>query len=139
MFIVRSKADAHIRNLMQDLGYDENDEDIEDHCIDYQVRAQHLLINTTKNDLETNLEEAGLAKRDIFIVSRHVVYSLVTDKWDKKPPPMIDEVPLIKSVLMAAHKQCYVAQTPQIPAKAPVAVEVVAEAPKGNLSIEDAL
>ena len=106
MFIVRSKADNHIRSIMQDLGYDEGDAEGK-----YQARARQFLIDDTKKDIETGLQEAGLAMHDIFIVTSSVVYSLATNKQNKKTV-VIDEARLIKSILKAAHERRYTTQAP---------------------------
>ncbi|KAF8805997.1 hypothetical protein BYT27DRAFT_7102353 [Phlegmacium glaucopus] len=109
LFIVRSKADTHIRNILQDLGYDENDDDDEE----FEEKARQFLIDTTKSNIETNLEEAGLSMHDIFIVSSSVIYSLVTtNKRNKKFPPVIDEYDLAKAVLETAHGRRYHTQAP---------------------------
>ena len=95
---------------MKDLGYDSADDDTDGYSVDYEARARQTLIETTKNNVEINLEEAGLATRDIFIVDSSVIYSLVTDKWNKKKSrTVIHEARLIESVLMAAHERRYVA------------------------------
>ena len=55
---------------------------------------------------KTNLKEARLAKRDVFIVSRHIIFSLVTAKGRKKTPTLIDEARLMET-LMSAHARRY--------------------------------
>ncbi|KAF8813329.1 hypothetical protein BYT27DRAFT_7084483 [Phlegmacium glaucopus] len=113
LFIIRSKADVHIRNIIQDLGYDENDDDAEDHFDNYQTQARQLLIDTTRKNLEKNLEKAELGKHDVFIVSGSVIYSLVTDKGNKKKTNLgIDEARLVEAVLNTAHKRRYGTQAP---------------------------
>lgn len=91
---------------MQDLGYDENDDDAQDRYDEYQTRARQLLIDNTRNNLEENLEKAELGKHEVFIVSASVLYSLITNKGNKKTTP-IDEASLIEAVLNAAHKRRY--------------------------------
>jgi len=113
LFIVRSKADIHIRNIMQDLGYDENDDDADNDFDEYLARARKVLIDTTRNNLETNLEKAELAKREVFIVSGSVVYSLITEKENRKrTAPAIDENRLMQTVLKIAHARRYGHQAP---------------------------
>ena len=58
---------------------------------------------------KTNLKEARLAKRDVFIVStgRHVIFSLVTAKGHKKTPTVFDEARLMETFLMSAHARRY--------------------------------
>ena len=93
----------HIRNIMHDIGYDENDDNADDDFDDFQRRARQLLIDSTKNNLEDNLESAELNKNDVFIVSCSVIFSLVNDKAIKRTPPAIDEDHLMKSILKMAH------------------------------------
>ena len=96
---------------MQDLGYDENDEYADDdHYEDCQAQARQLLIDSTKNNLEKNLEKAELPKHDVFIVSSPVIYSLITGKRNKKPE--IDEVRLVEADLKRAHERRNGTQAP---------------------------
>ena len=92
---------------MQDIGYDENaDENFDD----YQEQARQLLIDTTRKNLEDNLERAKLNKHDVFIVSKNNIYSLVTSKGNKEtttPSPEIDEIRLMESFLKMAHGRRY--------------------------------
>jgi hypothetical protein len=99
----------HIRNIMQDLGYDENDDDADDgsDLADYQRRARQLLIDSTRKNLEDNLKKAELNKHDVFIVSNNVILSLVTAKEPKKTTPVIDEARLLESILRMAHARRY--------------------------------
>ena len=97
---------------MQDLGYDENDDDADDNLDHYQGRARKILIDTTRNNLETNLEKAELTKRDVFIVSGSVIYSLITEKARKKTTPAIDEARLLETILKIAHARRYGNQAP---------------------------
>jgi hypothetical protein len=94
---------------MQDLGYDENDDDADDgsDLADYQRRARQLLIDSTRKNLEDNLKKAELNKHDVFIVSNNVILSLVTAKEPKKTTPVIDEARLLESILRMAHARRY--------------------------------
>ena len=95
----------HIKNIMRDLGFDENDADAKK--ADYQKRARQLLIDTTRKNLEGNLEKAELKKHDVFIVSGSVIYSLVAAKGIKKTTSAIDEARLMESILKMAHARRY--------------------------------
>ena len=95
---------------MQDLGYDENDDDARENLSDYQAQARQLLIETTRKNLETNLTKAELVNRDVFIVSGNIIYSLVTK--NKKSSLAIDEERLIQTVLTVAHNRRYGSQAP---------------------------
>ena len=92
---------------MHDLGYDENDDDADDDFDDYQKRARQLLIDSTRKNLERNLEKAELNKHDVYIVSSNVVYSQVTGKGRKKTTPAIDEARLMESFLKMAYTRRY--------------------------------
>ena len=92
---------------MQDLGYDENDDVADDDFDDYKKRARQLLIDTTRKNLDGNLEKAELKKRDVFIVSCNVISSLVTVKGLKKTALEIDEARLMESFLKMAHARRY--------------------------------
>jgi hypothetical protein len=98
---------------MEDFGYDSNDDDAEDNFDDYRTRARQLLIDTTRRNVEKNLEKAGLMKRDVFIVSGSVIFSLVTEKGNKKKStPAIDEARLVDAILRIAHARRYGSQAP---------------------------
>ena len=62
---------------MQDLGFDEIDDNSGDNVddYDYQAQARQQLIYSTRNSVEINLKEARLAKRFVFtdIAVRHCV------------------------------------------------------------------
>ena len=96
----------HIRNVMHDIGYDENDDDADDFD-DFQGRARQLLIDSTRKNLEGNLEKAELKKHDVFIVTGSVIFSLVNGKAIKKTTPAIDEARLMESILKMAHARRY--------------------------------
>ena len=107
LFIVRSKADMHIRNIMQDIGYDEIDDNADVDFDDFQRRARQMLIDTTRKNLEDNLEKAKLKKHDVFIVSGSVIFSLVAAKQIKRTIPAIDEARLMDCILkMALSQRC---------------------------------
>ena len=107
LFIVRSKADMHIRNIMQDIGYDENDDNADDDFDGFIRRAGQVLIDATKKNLEDNLEKAELNKHDVFIVTGSVLSSLVNGKAIKKTTPEIDEARLMESILRTAQTRRY--------------------------------
>jgi hypothetical protein len=116
LLIVRSKADIDIKNSMVDDGYDENDNVSEDEFDDYQARARQSLIVSTKNSVKKNLEEARLVKRDVFIVSKSVIFSLVTAKrlGRKMTTIAIDEARLLETILKTALARRYGKQEPVI-------------------------
>jgi len=119
LFVVRSKADIDIKNIIMN-EFDENDDDSDDNSDDNQTRARQLLIDSTRNDLEGNLKKAQLAKRDVFIVSSSVIFSLVTGKRPKENIPEIDEIRLIEAILETAHARRYGNQAQCIENQVPV-------------------
>ncbi|KAJ8580073.1 hypothetical protein M405DRAFT_869747 [Rhizopogon salebrosus TDB-379] len=61
--IVRSKADQHIRNLMRDMGYDSDDDDVED-----------------------ILEDANMLDQKNYTFPNGIRRGDVKEKQSKKPP-----------------------------------------------------
>ena len=92
---------------MYDIGYDENDDNADDENDDFQRRARQLLIDTTRKNIEENLEKAELNKHDVFIVTASIIFSLVNSKAIKKTTPAIDEARLMESILKMAHARRY--------------------------------
>ena len=90
--------------MRQDLGY-ENDNNFDEH----QREARQMLIDSTRKNLEDNLEKAKLDKHDVFIVSARIIFSLVSNnlKTLKKTTPTVDEVRLMEALLKMAHARRY--------------------------------
>jgi hypothetical protein len=100
LYIVRSKADTHIRNVIQDNepDSDEGEED-EDNEESYK-RARQTFIQSTRRDFEQNLEKVQLTKRDVFMISSSVMRALVTNRCNSRVSNrMIDESRLLEAVL----------------------------------------
>ena len=97
LYIVRSKADMHIRNVIEDIQPDSDEEDGNDESY---KRAQQIFIHSTKGDFEKNLQKGQLTKREVFIVSSIVLRAIVNRKWNSKISDMIiDEARLLELVL----------------------------------------
>jgi len=111
LFLVRSKADVQIKSILGDkFGYDEGEEDAVEKYKKHHPVARQLLIDSTKKDIDRNFEnpEANLAKRQVFIISSHSMYALMTDKWNwRTAANVIDESTLLEAVLKAAHSRRY--------------------------------
>ena len=92
-YIVRSKADRCIQNIMSDMGYDSDDgnEDVERRNELYDA-ARKQFIEETMKSVQANLENANLLHQRVYIVSSHVLLSIVRNKLPKKT---IDEVELL--------------------------------------------
>ncbi|KAI6034836.1 interferon-inducible GTPase-domain-containing protein [Pisolithus orientalis] len=96
-FIVRSKADQHIRNVMREMGHDSDDEDgdLGSHDRLYREARQHF-IDETRENIKSNLENANLPDRPVYIVSNDTILSIVQGKAPRKA---IDEVELLRDLV----------------------------------------
>ena len=114
LFIVRSKADLQIKNILGDqFDYDEGEEDAVEKYKKHHSAARQLLIDSTRKNLDKNLEMANLAKRPVFIISSNSMHALMTEKWNwRNAANVIDEANLLQAVLKAAHTRRYGAQAP---------------------------
>ena len=101
-YIVRSKADQHIRNLMMEMGYDSEGDDDED--IDRRKKlfkaARKQFVDMTRKSVRDNLEDANLPDQRVYIVSGITLLSIVTGKMPKKT---IDELELLNDLGNAAY------------------------------------
>ncbi|KAG8219024.1 P-loop containing nucleoside triphosphate hydrolase protein [Butyriboletus roseoflavus] len=101
-YIVRSKADQHIRNTMMEMGYDsegDDEEDLERRDKLYKA-ARKQFIDKTRKSVQVNLEDANLPNQRVYIVSNSTLLSIVLDKMPKKT---IDEVDLLNDLFNEAH------------------------------------
>jgi hypothetical protein len=108
VFLVRSKADIHIKNILEDeFEYDESEKG----AAEIYSAARQLLIDATKKNLDKNLEKANLAKREVFIISRNSMRALMTENWNwRNEANLIDEANLLQAVLRAAYDRRFGAQ-----------------------------
>ncbi|KAI6119545.1 interferon-inducible GTPase-domain-containing protein [Pisolithus croceorrhizus] len=99
-FIVRSKADQHIRNVMKEMGHDSDDEDSNSGSHDrlYREARQHFIEETRRN-VKSNLENANLPDRRAYIVSNDTLLSIVKGKAPRKA---IDEIELLRDIVNQA-------------------------------------
>jgi chemotaxis protein histidine kinase CheA len=101
-YIVRSKADQHIRNVMMDMGYDsegDEEEDVERRNKLYKA-ARKQFIEKTRKSVKANLEDANLPDQRVYIVSNATMLTIVMHKTPKKT---IDEVELLNDLLNEAY------------------------------------
>ena len=97
-FVVRSKADQHIRNLMQEMGYD-SDAEAETREGLYKA-ARERFIAETRRSVKENLSEAQLPDQRVYIVSHKVLLGIVRDKSPKRT---IDELDLLRDLYGEAY------------------------------------
>ncbi|KAG8219026.1 P-loop containing nucleoside triphosphate hydrolase protein [Butyriboletus roseoflavus] len=103
-YIVRSKADQHIRNTMMEMGYDseeDDEEDVERRDKLYKA-ARKQFIDKTRKSVQVNLEDANLPNQRVYIVSNSTLLSIVLDKMPKKT---IDEVDLLADLLNQVYSR----------------------------------
>ena len=103
-YIVRSKADQHIRNIMIEKGYDsegDDEEDVERRNKLYKA-ARKQFIEETRKSVRTNLEDANLPDQRVYIVSNTTMLGIVLRKMPKKT---IDEVDLLNDLLNQAYSR----------------------------------
>ena len=98
-FIVRSKADQHIKNLMKDLGYDSDEEG--DNRASLYARARDQYVAETTRSIRTNLEEAKLPDQPIYLVSNTALRATVAGRTPEK---MLDEVKLLTDLSGMAQR-----------------------------------
>ncbi|KAI6097575.1 interferon-inducible GTPase-domain-containing protein [Pisolithus sp. B1] len=96
-FIVRSKADQHIRNVMKEMGYNSDNENSDPGSRErlYQEARQHFIEETRKN-VKSNLENANLMGRRVYIVSNDMLLSIINGDAPRKA---IDEMELLRDIV----------------------------------------
>lgn len=98
-FIVRSKADQHIRNLALEAGYDSDDEAETKESM-YKA-ARERFIAETRRSVSENLTEAELPDQRVYIVSHKNLLGIVRDKSPKRT---VDELDLLRDLHNEAYK-----------------------------------
>ncbi|KAG2752481.1 P-loop containing nucleoside triphosphate hydrolase protein, partial [Suillus brevipes Sb2] len=101
-YIVRSKADQHIRNIMKDRGYtyDSDDDESKVQKKRYYHVARQELIEQTRQSVKDNLENANMPDQKVYIVSHETMLGVVKAKRPKK---VIDEIELLNDLIWAAQ------------------------------------
>lgn len=96
-YIVRSKADQHIRNMMKEMGYNSDNEDSDPGLRNrlYREARQHF-INETRRNVRSNLENANLPDRRVYIVSNDTLLSVIRGETPRRA---IDEIELRRDIV----------------------------------------
>ena len=94
-YIVRSKADQHIRNVMKDMGYDSDVDDRRRRDELYE-EARKKYIEETRESVRANLKNCNLPAQRVYIVSNDNILNIVKMKRPKKA---IDELGLVTDLL----------------------------------------
>ncbi|KAI6167902.1 interferon-inducible GTPase-domain-containing protein [Pisolithus thermaeus] len=98
-YIVRSKADVHIRNVVADMGYDSDNDDGTRHAQAYNSACEHYIAET-RATVQKNLKEAGLPDQRVYVVSHKTMVSTVKDRV--LSPKTIHELELVRDLLEEA-------------------------------------
>lgn len=102
-YIVRSKSDSHIRNIIKESGYDsDEDEDHSRHNALYSS-AREQYITETRATVRCNLQEANLPDQRVYIVSNSTMVSTVRDQ--KLSEKTIDELELMRDLFREAQSR----------------------------------
>ena len=99
-YIVRSKADQHIRNVMIETGYDSEADGSERREELYRA-ARRQFVEETRNTVKANLVNANLPDQRVYIVSNTTLLDLVNKKVPRKT--INDEVELLDDLYSQAH------------------------------------
>lgn len=99
-YIVRSKADQHIRNIMKDMGYDSDDDESEDQKKKLYQAARQQFIQQTRQSVKDNLENANMPNQRVYIVSNEPMLGVVKERRPKK---VIDEIELLNDLIGEAQ------------------------------------
>jgi predicted GTPase len=99
-YIVRSKADQHIRNVMIEMGYDSEGDAGSERRDELHRAARWQFIEETRNTVKANLADASLPDQRVYIISNTTLLDLINKKMPKK---MIDEVELLNDLYSQAH------------------------------------
>ncbi|KAG1735734.1 P-loop containing nucleoside triphosphate hydrolase protein [Suillus paluster] len=101
-YIVRSKADQHIRNIMEDMGSDNEDDEgvgADQEKKLYQAARQQF-IQQTRQSVKDNLGNANMPDQRVYIVSNRLMLGVVRDK---RPEKVIDEIELLNDLIGEAQ------------------------------------
>jgi hypothetical protein len=90
-YIVRSKANQHIQNMMEDMGYSEDDRQDELYAV-----ARDKFVAETRKSLRLNLQKAQLPEQKVYIVAKDALLRVV---GGGKPKNIINEVELMHDLL----------------------------------------
>ncbi|KAK6991830.1 p-loop containing nucleoside triphosphate hydrolase protein [Favolaschia claudopus] len=109
-YIVRSKADVHIRNVMRERGYESDDEeyDVEDRE-KLEEQARDFFVRETRQNVQRNLRDAVLPQQRVYIVSNSKMLSAIKGNAplsnSKKAKKFVDEYDFLLDVLRDADRR----------------------------------
>lgn len=100
-YIVRSKADLHIANVMHDImGYESEDDADRSRYRELYETAKHQFVADTRDTVRRNLKDADLPDQRVYILSNKILLS--TARKQTPPKSAIDELELVRDLLEEA-------------------------------------
>jgi chemotaxis protein histidine kinase CheA len=107
-YIVRSKSDHHIENVMKSLpNYDSDDEDGGDAATRRELlfeQAHSQFVTQTNESVQRNLKDADLPPQKVYFVSRDGLLAMFSSKVKRRRQNLIlDEGELLKDILTEAQ------------------------------------
>jgi signal recognition particle receptor subunit beta len=103
-FVVRSKSDMHIENILQSMPGFPSDSDDYDHDNDDTFRAQYLpaacdnYVQQTRATVTDNLAQAGLGPKDVYLVSRSALRRVTNAQEIGRSQILLDEQALLRNL-----------------------------------------
>ena len=95
-YIVRSKARQHIRNLVQDTGSEDNDEEDDSEGVaDAFTKAREQYIKESRETVSSNLKAAGLREQRVYLVDKQTLVPLVRGQGSAE---IVDENDLLRAL-----------------------------------------
>lgn len=102
-YIVRSKSDSHIRNIIKESGYDSDEEENHSRRNALYSSAREQYIAETRATVKRNLQEAKLPDQRVYIVANSTMVSTVRDQ--KLSEKTIDELELMRDLFREAQSR----------------------------------
>ncbi|KAG2130616.1 interferon-inducible GTPase-domain-containing protein [Suillus bovinus] len=100
-YIVRSKADQHIRNIIREIGEDSDDETADrSQRSTLYMTAREKLVNETRRNVKENLAEANLPAQKVYVVSSNCLRAV---SKGEQPSKVIDEIQLLNDLYTEAQ------------------------------------
>ncbi|KAG1901078.1 interferon-inducible GTPase-domain-containing protein [Suillus fuscotomentosus] len=100
-YIVRSKADQHISNIVREMGYESDDENADrSQQATLYLAAREQLVNETRHNVKANLAEANLPDQKVYIVSSSCLRAVAKGN---QPSKVIDEIQLLNDLYTEAQ------------------------------------
>ncbi|KAJ8588178.1 P-loop containing nucleoside triphosphate hydrolase protein [Rhizopogon salebrosus TDB-379] len=100
-YVVRSKADQHIRNIMKEMGYDSDDDSIDrTQRAAMYTTAREQFINETRRNVKANLADANLPDQKVYVVSGGCLRAVAKSQ---QPARVIDENHLLNDLYTEAQ------------------------------------